>query len=372
MKKTTLLTIGMLVGLVAVFGCSPKAPVQTDGDDSYQVVVYDTTGLYNPADSTKMTPVANATVVATSQEYVKQYTFQTDANGRVMIEDVIASNYRIDARFPISKSTILKGTREVPISGHIAEVDTIFTKALALSPLLINEIYYCGPQNNLHFFFDQYIELINRSDSVLYLDGMILTRIRSSSELIPIKDTLSYVQNVYAFKFPGSPGDTRYPIYPGERKVIATDAKNHSSPTIPAVDLSHADFEFFNQYKSDYDNPEVPNLTNLIPNGGVDFYISLVHDGVVLADGTEYELVTVATSTGDKVYLNIPLKTILDGVEYGSLTSTKALTIRLDSGIAGDGVQKYSGKSIQRANPQEDTNNSTVDFVVLPSPTPGY
>jgi len=364
----------LLVWIVFWFiqSCTPKQPVQVDTDVKYTVVVVDTTGLYNPADSSRHSLVAGATLNANSTEYVKNYTFRTDDSGKVVIEGVIASNYRLDAHYPVSRGTALLGSRTVSIISVTDVVDTIYLSPIQLAPVLINEIYYAGPQNNIHFFYDQYIELFNRSDSTVYLDGMILTRCRTSPEFRVLMDTVDYVQNVYAYKFPGTPGGNDYPLEPGEYIVIATDAYDHSQTVTNAVDLSHADFEFFNQYRNDYDNPDVPNLLNIIPNIGVDFYIGLGCDAVVLADGSSYEVVMVSTSYGDRLYCNVPISTVLDGVEYGSASTAKGLTYRIDTGKAGGGLQKYSGKTIQRANPFQDTNNSTNDFQITNGPTPGY
>jgi hypothetical protein len=48
------------------------------------------------------------------------------------------------------------------------------------------------------------------------------------------------------------------------------------------------------------------------------------------------------------------------------------MTIRVDAGFGGVGLTRYSGYSIERKEPGFDTNNSTVDFVNLTRPTPGY
>ncbi len=370
-KVAWVLTVLIFVG-VGIF-CVPEKPLVTDSMVKREFVVYDTTGLYDPTDTTRMTPVANAKVILNSKDYVKQYVYYTDDSGRVDISNILASTYEVNVSYAIGPGLMLVSGKVFEFYDPHEEVDTLLLTAVSPAPLVINEIYYCGPKNNIFFFFDQYIELFNRTDSIIYLDGMILARIRSSKEIRPIKDTLSYVQNVFAFKFPGTPGEKNWPIYPGQFIVVASDAYDHSQTLSNAINLENADFEFYNQYSGDYDNPDVPNLTNLIPSKRPDFLISVVSDGVVLADGTRWELVTLATEYGTSDYINLPIETIIDGVEYKSgTTRPKDLTYRIDAGYTGVGVTRYSGKSVERINPYMDTNNSTVDFHILDHPTPGY
>ncbi len=372
MKKLVWLFVVLVFLGIGIF-CTPEKPVVTDAKVKRTFVVYDTTGLYDPTDTTKLTPVANAKIILNSKDYVKKYVYYTDDSGRVNIDNILASTYEVNVTYAIGPGLMLVAGQVMEFYDFHEEVDTLLLTAVSPAPLVINEIYYCGPKNNIFFFFDQYIELFNRTDSVIYLDGMILGRIRSSKEIRPIKDTLSYVQNVFAYKFPGNPGEKNWPIYPGQYIVIASDAYDHSKTLSNAINLENADFEFYNQYSGDYDNPDVPNLTNLIPSKRADFLISVVSDGVVLGDGTSWELVTLATEYGTSDYINLPIETIIDGVEYKSgTTRPKDLTYRIDAGYTGVRVTRYSGKSVERINPYMDTNNSTVDFHILDHPTPGY
>ena len=60
-------------------------------------------------------------------------------------------------------------------------------------------------------------------------------------------------------------------------------------------------------------------------------------------------------------------------MEYSaSAEKQKEITARLDAGFAGIGIEKYSGKSVERRKAGFDTNNSNLDFVYLNKPTPGY
>jgi hypothetical protein len=112
-------------------------------------------------------------------------------------------------------------------------------------------------------------------------------------------------------------------------------------------------------------------VVNVIKERPGDFLINLVHNFVILADGTGYYRGEVNDS--GVPYIHIPIETILDGVEYSTNSDKlKELTTRVDAGFAGVGIPKYSGISIERRTPGFDTNNSRLDFVNIKPPTPGW
>jgi hypothetical protein len=66
------------------------------------------------------------------------------------------------------------------------------------------------------------------------------------------------------------------------------------------------------------------------------------------------------------------LEQVVDGVEYLWEVGTfqPILNDVIDSGCVV-GLERWTGYSIERINPGYDTNNSSVDFVILNRPTPG-
>ena len=243
---------------------------------------------------------------------------------------------------------------------------------ITVRELLINEVFYAGSDYSSYYFYDQFIELYNTSENTLYLDGCIITR-NFPSDLSDIED-IDYVRATYAFQFPGTPVTGReYPIYPGQHVVVASDAIDHSQYANNAVDLSGADWEFFNPLGSDWDNPDVPNVVSIHPTRTTDFMINLNWNAIVLATGEEYWYETYTSSGYEKIRIAIPLYTVLDGVEYANTQkSTKQLTVRVDEGAAGLGNTKYSAQSVERITPGLDSNNSTNDFRIVGPPSPGY
>jgi hypothetical protein len=129
-----------------------------------------------------------------------------------------------------------------------------------------------------------------------------------------------------------------------------------------ALNLTNADWEFYNPYSpDDIDNPNVPNVENIIPEVTKDFYVGADIGNLVLANGR------------DPVWQDgIDINTILDGVEYENLPNgRKTLDSRVDKGHIF-GAPQYSGKSLQRRTPGMDSNNSTLDWETINHPTPGY
>ena len=257
-------------------------------------------------------------------------------------------------------------------SGNWSMYFTVFGWQITVRELKINEIFYCGSDYARFYFYDQFVELYNTSQDTLYLDGCIITR--NMPTIDPDIEWIDHVRAIYAFQFPGTPVTGReYPIYPGQYVVVAADAIDHSL-WANALDLSGADWEFFNPLGSDYDVPGVPNVTSIHPDSRADFMINLVHNAVVLTTGEEFAYESYINSAGyERIRVILPLYTVIDGVEYAPDSDrTKELTLRVDAGFAGLGCTKYSGQSTERREIGFDVNNSTFDFILLPTPTPGY
>ena len=125
-------------------------------------------------------------------------------------------------------------------------------------------------------------------------------------------------QAIYLYRFPGEPLTGRvYPLAPGEFTVIASDALDHSAFIPGAADLSQAAWEFYNPYGGDLDNP-AQNLVNQLPDKTSDFLINLSHNGVILADGSDWYFGEF-NEAGTSQYVHIPIATVLDAVEYSSI-----------------------------------------------------
>ncbi|MFH0733147.1 MAG: DUF4876 domain-containing protein [bacterium] len=359
-----------VVIILALFGlaaCREEMPNLVDGNAEIKLVaLWDTSSV---AGVIKYTPLPGAKVILNSIYGV--FVKYLDNEGKISIGNLPSASYDISVRMPLPEdpSIIIVGNiKGVEVNPGDVAIDTVFGKAISSSGISINEIYACGPVNNIFFFYDQFIELYNSSDSVKYLDGMIVMRVSGNSDeglLGPGADEGEDgdIDGVtYISKFPGSPGEKNYPFDPKTFIVLACDAVNHKNSMSAAVDLSNADWEFYNQYSAnDIDNPNVKNLINMRSDKTVDFLISLVSDVIVVASGVD-----TVWSDG------IDISTIIDGVEYQtSSTVRKTLDNRVDRGWVLS-PSTYSGRSMRRREVGEDTNDGTLDFEITNSPTPGY
>ena len=372
-----------VVFLLFFNGCSKDLPLEKDGSLTLEVIVADKSELIDVDNTLGYAPVPDATVTLTSRKYYTgdqiavTYTAITDEQGVATFTNIDAGPYTVFVEGKTVAVDSLSGfEKEVTLSGGVlAEVyklltlaDTVKTIASVASDLVINEIYYTGPPNRAHYFFDQFIELYNASLHTVYLDGLIICRARPYHH--PEMETMNFLQAIYVYQFPGSPGGQEYPLESHAFSVIATDAINHGAYIENAVDLSNADWEFYNPYKGDYDSP-APDVIEAIPGRSTDFYISLTHNAVILAEGDGWYFGEFSDSGYQ--YAHIPLDKVLDVVEYSTNPEKlKEITTRMDAGFAGIGIAKYDGRSTERRILGSDTNNSTLDFIVNETPTPGY
>ncbi len=363
------LYIGFVIWLAvcsgAFGGCMREKPTQADGTSHLVLLVLSDTS--SAKDSTAYAPVAGAEVILSS-EYGMKIGY-TDEFGRAQWMSLPSSEYSVTARapYPGDPTIQLVGSLEkIEVPPASSVVETVMVEPTSSTGLVINEIYSSGPVNNFFFFFDQFIELYNASGETKYLDGMMVMRVSGNNDgKGPGADEGNDgdIDGVtYAFKFPGTPGEHNYPIRPRQFVVLASDAVDHRKTCPTSIDLSHADWEFYNQYSAeDIDNPNVPNVINMRSDRTTDFLINLVGDIVVLSSGE------------DSVWSDgIDIRTIIDAVEYhGSPTVRKTLDPRVDRGFTLS-PPRYSGMSMQRREPGYDTNNSTLDFEIISHPTPGY
>ncbi len=360
--------------LLLTAGCGGERPSAPDGEGIISVVIVDTTGTLPGAVPGEATVVSGAAVSLQSRSH--EYVEVTESNdgGTAGFYALPAGDYSLFARRELlgAQKKVFTGFTELHVSGAEMVTDTIYVSTVTVNSLMINEIYYCGGDYSKYYFYDQFVELYNSSQDTLYLDGCILTR---NFPTIDIDiEGIDYVRALYAFQFPGTPVTGReHPIYPGQYVVVAADAVDHSR-WADAIDLSGADWEFFNPLGSDYDVPGIPNVTSIHPDNSRDFMINLVHNAVVFTTGEEFAYESYINSAGyERIRIILPLYTVIDGVEYAPNSDrTKELTMRVDAGFAGLGCTKYSGQSTERREIGFDVNNSTFDFILIPSPTPGY
>lgn len=361
MKKITYFIPVLLA--FSFFSCRESAPVAIDGTSTLKLVV----GKQSADGSFQKIPNAKVILVSEYGTTVKY----TDQDGNVTVDQLPASTYSAGVRQKdaADNSIMLVGNiKDICLNPGCVKEDTIFVKSVSSSGIAINELYVGGPVVKDYYFYDQYIELYNSSDEIKYLDGMIVARVNSNGnpgQKGPGADEgsdgdIDGASTVY--KFPGKPGEKNYPFYPHTFLVLAASAQNHKAGHPTSVDLSGADWEFYNQYSStDIDNPKAQNLINMNSNMSYKFMVSLTSDVIAITDGKDENW-----SDG------LDISGIIDAVEYDSkTTSPHTIDPRVDKGYIVAPVS-YSGKSMQRKEPGIDTNDGSLDWEVISAPTPGY
>lgn len=334
--------------------------------------------------SIKMTEMSNASVLSQ----------QTDVNGLAVYNSIMPGTYNVDASITITKSeyesiTGLSLDRDdVTFNASLANVtlNSTTNNTLELKLVLgkigdwvLKQIYYAGSHTqNGAVFRDQFIEIYNNSNKVLYADSLYITQLSGSNTVSPdyslgyfVNDGSSFqgqwdwsksigmtagadavTKYVYAkslFRIPGT--GTSYPVQPGASIVIAATAVNHKAPytgalgtAIPindpslTVDLSDADFEIYlgnlisNPFNSDLDNPDVVNLSVIETGGNRDLILDNPgRDAIAIFKTNASFPFYNTTGTGDWPRYPSPNVT--------SITASTSLYYRIPNDVVIDAVQ---------------------------------
>ena len=264
---------------------------------------------------------------------------------------------------------------------------------------------------------DSYFVLYNNTDDTLYADGVVLLEsklknVQKYGRLDPYFIPECFGADAI-YRIPGSGKD--HPVAPGGTVLLVDNAQNHKQANPVSFDLSHADFEWYDQSTSasvtDIDNPDVPNMDKLycytltiwLPNrqGNTSFALARFPEG--LSDSaylTDYRLeydYTLVTNAGNfdmsSNCYRVPNEWIIDCVNTCPRTAYQwtVTAPSLDAGWTyigdiGSDKQRF-GKCVRRRERVEngepvllsngrsmlqDTNNSTMDFLPAQPSYPEY
>lgn len=289
------------------------------------------------------------------------------------------------------------------------------TVAAKVGDLLIEEIFYAknalestgAPDSRAG---DQYIKITNTTDHVVYADRLAIGESFISTDansIITVEwnpdKRPTHCPVGLVFVIPGDGDDC--PIEAGGSILIAANAQDYTEANPNSMDLSVADFEWFDQSTieafQDVDNPEVPNVeiwftysasvTTLHMQGSKGYVIAYMPEGVTAESFLE-DYKWVGTQTEDwtefgqgiteddieKAYL-FPNEWVLDAVNvsHADIYTNLAFDTSMDAGYTYCGATHNAadryGKSVLRkrdaAGKLVDTNNSTNDFTPSATPT---
>lgn len=270
--------------------------------------------------------------------------------------------------------------------------------------LVFKEIYYTGSKTEAgsNYYSDQFHEIYNNSDEVIYLDGLCigLTLPLGSTATTWVNLDGSIMDRIpttfHALMFPGNGQD--YPLQPRTSVVLAMDAINHQTdplgnPLSP-VNMANAQFETFIEAPGkDTDAPQAANLIVMYTTAAsmVDWLHSVFGQGVILyrlPTGRDWQtfvanpenFMTQPGSTSSTLYLMVHKDWVIDGVECNRPEEDKRfkrLPTSVDAGMTWS-YATYNSKSVRRKAEKildgkviyKDSNNSTNDFINNQTPTP--
>ena len=373
----------------------------------------------DPSISAYNFPLKNAEIKFTNLTNGQITEGKTDASGNLTFPSLSPGNYDIQAVLTISAADysattgtltlndvvfngLLKGQNIVQATNSLS----IVLKTGKIGDWVFKQIYYSGSNTtNGATFRDQFIEIYNNSNEILYADSLCFAQVYGTAtktaaidmsrgyyqaiskqfdwtKSIGMSNSKANTDYVYAktlFMIPGT--GKQYPVQPGSSIIIAATAINHKSPYIGTdgkavsvkdpsltIDLSAANFEIYlgdqpgiNPLASDIDNPAVANLAVLDRGGSRDLILDATgRDAYVIFKTNENvtswprypspDQATITTTTD--LYYQIPSKYIFDGVEIQPPLTTnqipKKLEPTVDAGFKFASKGQYSSQSLIR------------------------
>lgn len=204
---------------------------------------------------------------------------ETDATGSVVFDDALPGRYRVwgGRTLTAEEAQVVGGVVRAFGDGRTIDVSGETTLELLLyadrpGSLVFGEVSSGTPPpselGDAHGFVTMYLEIYNNSSTTEYLDGMILGHtyyVFSEILNLPcsatqyVRDDADVLHAVEMLQFPGSGAE--YAIGPGETRVIAMVAIDHSAVWPSGSDLSGAAFEVGGYGYAD--NPAVPNMIDV-------------------------------------------------------------------------------------------------------------
>ncbi len=419
----------LLLGLAA--GCQKSDP-EAPAASAQATVTYDTGYNGQPASAVevKLENVNTKETLAVT----------TDAAGVAKFGSIPAGAYNItvtqtltpaqflafagvqSANAVVFQASLLNQTLTAGQTNNLALV----LKAGTVGELLIKQVYYAGSDRvNGAVFRDQFIELYNNTDAVLYADGLYLAQVEGNrtvpatlpshllasgqydwtkSVAMPatVRANDDYVYAKALYQIPGA--GKQYPVQPGQSIVIAQSAINHKSSYVGndgkaitvrdpslTIDLSNASFETYFGFglASDVDNPAVPNMRTVLTFGNDMILDNKGRDGfAIFRSGTDAATFpkyptpnTTTVSATTRFCVQIPKSLLLDAVECQESSVElipKKFTSELDAGYVYAPKGEYTSQALIRKVARtfgtrrvlQDTNNSTNDFQAINLPTP--
>lgn len=299
-------------------------------------------------------------------------------------KDSIASN-KVD----------LAGQRQnIPFTKNSLSQTIDASIVIASKGWVIKELYTAGTRTTegKSYFYDQFVEIYNNTDSVMYADGISIGETYTNTGQVNFYgndiEKKTFLHAVYTIEGDGND----WPVQPGKSIVIAPQPIDHAASNSLNLASPVSDFQWFDNVSGQsIDVVEVPNLgkyyldmksawiVTIQMNKG--FVIFRAPKGKSMTDFVTENMDTRPNNAGkDMTMVGIPNDCILDGIELGQIGKLyyKSLHASIDIGFMYR-EESNNGKSIRRRIDHiaddgrivyKDTNNSSLDFWAGKTPQP--
>lgn len=398
MKKLLMISM-LLFATIGFFACSD--------DDDNQIPAVEVRITTLPPASLSNLQIKSLTAnfvnrntgITHKKENITTFTFSemiNEGHYDVRIEGVVT--YTSEGNTIEAKIAGFKEGVEFTGANYMTTID-LFLSGLTNGNFIIEEIYAAGTlkEDGKGYIGDSYFKITNNSSETLYADGLCITETRfvTTTKYDYTPDIMATDISVWAvYMVPGN--GTNYPVAPGESIIIADQAQNHLTVTANSIDLSNADFEWYDDTAADTDNPNVTNLDKIysssktlwLPTQQGNRAYALVRLGktkeaFLTENYYEYAYINNGKDMTGNAY-RIPNEWVIDAVNVGIkdkfewLVTAPSLDMgwtywqETSSDKTGKGTschRKVLTTNAQGLNIYKDTNNSTEDFDVRVTPS---
>lgn len=386
-----------------------------DDEDVSQYYTIDITAMMPEGD--EQTVLTDGLVTVTDELTGHQYSIREIKPGYTF--QVPGGTYTVTVSLRSNEGASVlafSASKSVPVYSNVT-LSLDLNKSVA-GGLIFKEVYYnmVKPNGKVPYMRDNFYEIYNNSDQVLYLDNCVLGMLEGTQAATPTawmengEIMKEYALGYYTVAWISTTGHD-YPVQPGQSIVVASQALNHTAETqtmynpdvegamVSPVDLTHANYEVcLIDYKPAValDNPDVPNMTVIYHNGTQNYFnlpytgnaiiLAKIPDGISPIDFANDPANLKSRPDGTlptSKFLIIPQDYVLDGLNIvNNDDRPDRRTIRLRAEVdAGILFMKapYMGLSARRkvesVTPDgrtifKDTNNSSEDFLTDQVPTP--
>lgn len=365
-------------------------------------------------EAAQITSKGNITLSFTELNSGKKTEFTVNPDAATSTISLPVGIYDYTGEFPytvsidgISKDKLLRCVgKSVTVNSDATVNLDWFAASTSTEGFVIAEIYASGSPNaaGTGGLKDTFVRIYNNSDETLYADGLAIVEsdfVNSTANnhkiLTEANDRNKNFTVGVVWVIPGSGKDV--PVEPGKSIVVCDQAINWGEQVEGALDLTGADFEWYDDHKLDTDNPAVPNLQKWFSYSNTIWVISnqcnrsyaivrMPQDMTVekyLSDykgAYDYEHSSTHKQMHKEKAMLIPNEWILDGVNLGDAENfvRGALGVALDASYAcisskGKDPARFGKAFIRKTQMKlagrdilQDTDDSAADFT-LSKPT---